>query len=157
GTTNSFYTDMDFSPTGQLYAATTSLMQIDPATGRTLSNRPLTFMGGPGSDLISGVTFNSSGEMYGIGNGNGNLWRIDLATAPAQVIGTSVLALFALEFGPGDRLFGVGFDLWDINPLNGAATRIGTVGGGALISGLDYADDGILYGVSNQITTDALY
>jgi hypothetical protein len=157
GRTNSFYTDIDFSPDGVLWSATTSLMQIDPATGLTYSNRPLRFVGGPGNDLISGVTFSSRGEMYGIGNGNGNLWRIDPGTATAQFVGSSQQALFALEFGPGDRLFGVGFGLWDIDPLTGAARPIGTVGGGALISGLDFAPDGVLYGVSNQITTDSLY
>jgi hypothetical protein len=61
GRTNSFYTDMDFAANGTLWAATTSLFQIDPATGLTLSSRSLTFSGGPGSDLISGVTFNSQG------------------------------------------------------------------------------------------------
>jgi hypothetical protein len=95
--------------------------------------------------------------MFGIGNGNGNLWRIDPVSATAQFVGSSGLALFAIEFGPGDRLFGAGFALWDLDPLTGMASQIGSVGEGALISGLDFASDGVLYGVSNQITTDSLY
>ena len=157
GNTNAFYTDFAFSPTGILVSATTSLFRIDPATGLRTSSTALQFIGGPGTDLISGVTFSPSGVMYGIGNGNGNLWVIDPVTARAQFIGSSGQSIFAVEFGPGGKLFGAGFNFWGIDPASGAATQIGRIAGAALIVALDYASNGLLYGVSNRITTDSLY
>jgi hypothetical protein len=95
--------------------------------------------------------------MYGIGSNNGNLWIIDPVTARAQFVGSSGQSIFAVEFGPGGKLFGAGFNFWGIDPASGAATQIGSIGGGALIVALDYASNGLLYGVSNQVTTDSLY
>ncbi len=157
GNTNDFLAGMDFSPSGVLYAASTTLKEVDPASGRASNVRNINFMGGPGFDILTGLTFSSAGDLYGIGNGNGNLWRIDLMTANAQFIGTAAQPLFALEFGPDDRLLGAGFDLWEIDPATAAATRIGAIAGSALITGLDYAPDGLLYGADSNITTDSLY
>jgi hypothetical protein len=156
GTMNSFYTDMDFSPSGVLYSATTSLMEINPATGLAYRKDPLTYIGAP-AEIISGVTFSSKGEMYGIGSNDGNLWRIDPVTATARFVGTSGQSIFALQFGPRDKLFGAGAELWNIDPSNGKAALIGPIGGNVLISGLDYAPDGVLYGNSDRFTTDSLY
>ena len=157
GTTNTFVAALDYAPSGILYGASTSLMEINPLTGRASNIRNINFQGGPGIDILTGLTFSSTGDLYGIGNGNGNLWRIDLGTAIAQFVGSSGRGLFSLEFGPGDRLFGAGFELVEINPMNGVATLIGSIGANALITALDFAADGQLYAADSNITTDSLY
>jgi hypothetical protein len=67
--------------------------------------------------------------------------------------------MFGLEFGPGGVLYGCGFNLFQINPNNGAATDLGrlVVGSNALFDDLDFTPDGVLYGVTSQITSDSLY
>jgi hypothetical protein len=160
GTTNAFLSSMDFSPSGVLYSASGSITEVDPATGLTTNQRPLTFTGGPiSSDIISGLAFSPTGVAYGSGNGNGNLWKIDVDTAVAEFVGSSGASFFSLEFGPGGVLYGADFNLYEVDPLTGNAINIGPIvtDSVSLFTGLDFADDGVLYGVTSDITSDSLY
>ncbi|UCG57584.1 MAG: PEP-CTERM sorting domain-containing protein [Phycisphaerales bacterium] len=158
GNTGGFLSSMDFSASGVLYAASGTLEEVDPATGLTSNRRSINFIGGPESDIITGLTFSSTQGLFGIGNGPpGNLWRIDPVSADAHFVGSSGEALFALEFGPDGTLYGAGHDLWEISTDDGSATLIGRVGDGALLTALDFAPDGLMYGASSDITSDALY
>ena len=150
------YLGMDSEPaTGTLWASCGSfLYTVDPATGRPLTTRSIN-----GSGDIFSISFAPDGTLYGLGNNNGNLYIIDTATATATFIGTSAQSIFGLEFGPGGVLYGCGFDLYQINPGNGAATDLGRLvtGRSALLTDLDFAPDGVMYGVTSQITSDSLY
>ena len=157
GNTDGFLASMDFSPSGVLFAASTFLEEVDPATGLTSNTRPIDFIGGPEDDIITGLAYSPSGELFGVGNANGNLWRIDPLTADAQFVGSSARAIFSLEFAADGTLYGAGFDLWEIAPSDGGATLVGPVGDGALIMALDFAPDGVMYGATYDLTTDALY
>jgi hypothetical protein len=157
GNTNDFLCSMDFSPSGTLYAASSSLKEVNPSSGIASNIRTINFVGGPGYDIITGLAFSTSNNLFGIGNGNGNLWRIDTVTANAYFVGSSGKPIFSLEFGPNGTLFGAGHDLWEISASDGEATLVGRIGGGALINALDFASDGVMYGASCNITTDALY
>jgi hypothetical protein len=157
-TTNSggFYAGMDLQPaTGTLWASSGSfLYTVDPATGRPLTTRSII-----GSSDVFHISFAPNGTLYGLGNGNGNLYFIDTATAKATLIGTSGQSLYGLEFGPGGVLYGCGFNLYRIDPSNGGATDLGRLvtGSSALFSDLDFAPDGQMYGVTGQSTSDSLY
>ena len=151
-----FYAGLDLQPlTGTLWGtAGVFLYTVDPATGRPLTTRSIN-----GSSDIFSISFAPDGTLYGLGNNNGNLYIIDTATATATFIGTSAQSIFGLEFGPGGVLYGCGFDLYQINPGNGAATDLGRLvtGSSALLTDLDFAPDGVMYGVTSQITSDSLY
>ena len=150
------YLGMDSEPaTGTLWASCGSfLYTVDPATGRPLTTRSIN-----GSSDIFNISFAPDGTLYGLGNNNGNLYIVDTATATARFIGTSAQSIFGLEFGPGGVLYGCGFDLYQINPGTGAATDLGRLatGSSALFGDLDFAPDGVMYGVTSQITSDSLY
>jgi len=157
GNTDDFLASMDFSPSGVLYAASDSLKEVDPATGLTSNRRSINFVGGPEDDILTGLTFSPSGELFGIGNGNGNLWEIDPVTADAEFAGSSGISIFSLEFGPDGTLYGAGFDLWEISTYDGSATMVGRIADGDLLVALDFAPNGVMYGASSNITADALY
>ncbi len=157
-TTNSggFYAGLDFQPTtGTLWGSSGSfLYTVDPATGRPLTTRSII-----GSSDIFHISFAPDGTLYGLGNANGNLYTISTATAKATLIGTSGQSIFGLEFGPGGILYGCGFDLYRIDPSNGGTTDLGRLvtGSSALFTDLDYAPDGVMYGVTGKTTSDSLY
>lgn len=157
GTSNGFFSSMDFSPWGVLYAASNVLYEVDPATGLASASRNINFIGGPGGDIITGLSFSASGELYGIGNNTGHLWKIDPVTADAQFVGTSSAPIFSLEFGPDGTLYGAGFDLWKISTSDGSGTLIGPIADFDLLIALDFAPNGVMYGASSQITDDSLY
>jgi DNA-binding beta-propeller fold protein YncE len=150
------YLGLDFEPaTGKLWASCGQFLYIvDPATGR-----PLTTLSINGSSDVFHISFAPDGTLYGLGNNNGNLYRIDTATATATFIGTSGQSMFALEFGPGGVLYGCGFDLYRIDPNTGAATDLGRLvsGGSALFNDLDFAPNGVMYGATSQTTSDSFY
>jgi len=154
--TGAFYAGMDFDPaTGTLWACSGSfLYTVNPATGRPLTTRQLT-----GSSDVFNLSVGPNGTLYGLGNGNGNLYQINTATAAAILIGSSGYGMFGLEFGPGGVLYGCGYDLFQIDVNTGAATDLGRLvpGIGALFSDLDLGPDGVMYGVTDQITSDSLY
>ena len=56
-------------------------------------------------------------------------------------------------------LYGAGFNLYEVDPATGIATNLGPIvtGTQALFTGLDFASDGVLYGVTSVITSDSLY
>lgn len=153
-----FYAGLDFQPaTNTLWAVAGSLLYtVNPATGRPLTTRLLSGVGG--SDIFS-LSFAPDGTLYGLGNGNGNLYTVDTLTATTSFIGTSNQSIFGLEFGPGGVLYGSGFDLYEINPANGAAVDRGPLvtGGFALLNDLDFAPNGVMYGVTGKTTSDSLY
>jgi len=152
-----FYAGMDFDPTtGILWACSGSfLYTVNPATGRPLTTRTI---GGSGGNIYN-LSFAPDGSLYGLGNGDGNLYRVDKATATATFLGTSSQGMFALEFGPAGVLYGAGFHLYQIDTSNGAATDLGNLAGGAtaLFTDLDFAPDGVMYGVTSLTTSDSLY
>lgn len=159
GTTagTSFFAAMDFSPDGVLWAAASFLYEVNPTDGSEISRRTIAYTSPPTNDIITGLSFSPSGELFGIGNGNGNLWRIDTDTAQAQFIGSSGASMFSLEFGGDGTLYGAGHNLYRINTANGSATLVGSIGGTPLINALDFAPNGVMYGASNDITDDSLY
>lgn len=157
GNTDGFLCSMDFSPSGVLYGASNFLYEVDPTTGLTSNTRIINFVGGPGEDILTGLTFSASGELYGIGNNTGNLWEVDPVTANAKFVGSSGKSIFSLEFGPDGTLYGAGFDLWKISTYDASATLVGSIGYGDLLVALDFAPNGMMYGASSAITADALY
>ncbi len=95
------------------------------------------------------ISFAPNGLLYGLGNGDGNLYLINPQTATATFIGSGGLGIFGLEFGPGGILYGCGVELYQIDPNTGAAADLGRLASGpvALFDDLDFAPNGVMYGV----------
>ncbi len=160
---NAFYAGLDAQPgTGTLYAAAGSfLYTVNPATGQPAS---MTSFTGDGAGDVYSLSFAPDGALYGLGNGDGNLYTVDPATAATQLVGTSNQFIFGLEFGPDGTLYGCGEDLYVIDPATGAATDRGQLlvsnAAFALFNDLDFAPDGTLYGITDSLSgnnTDSLY
>lgn len=87
------------------------------------------------------------------GQNSYSLWRVDLATGNATVVGPfgANLEVYGLSFSPSGVLYGIASDgldggqkLWTIDPATGAATLVGATGveDG---SGLSFTPDGRLW------------
>jgi len=89
-----FYAGMDFHPvTRALWASSGSfLYTVDPASGSPLTMRSIV-----GASDIYSVSFAPDGTLYGLGGNQGDLYKIDAATASATFIGTSGQTMFGLE------------------------------------------------------------
>ncbi len=157
--TGAFYAGMDAQPgTGTLYAAGGSfLYTVNPATGQYTSMT--TFTGDGAGDVFS-LSFAPDGTLYGLGNGDGTLYTVDPTSGDTTLVGSSGQFIFGLEFGPAGVLYGCGIDLYVIDPATGAATDRGpltTTGPLTLFNDLDFAPNGVMYGVTSALTTDSLY
>jgi hypothetical protein len=152
--TGHFYAGMDFQPTtGVLWAVSgTILYTIDPTTGSALTAHTIT-----GAPRIFNISFAPNGLLYGLDNGN--LYLIDPQTATATFIGFADLTIAGIEFGPGGVLYGCGGDLFQIDPNTGAALDLGRLVSGvvAYFVDMDFAPNGMLYGVTYNSTTNSLY
>ncbi|MBA3540522.1 MAG: hypothetical protein H0T79_13010 [Deltaproteobacteria bacterium] len=120
-----------------------------------------------GSDQITDIAINKSGEMLGISFGS--VYRIDPTTAAATRLSNALSGLFnGLSFVPADQLGRTGDDVlvatrnadgivFEINPMTGSTTEIGNMGAfsssGDLVSA---AGLGTLQTADNGISADVL-
>jgi PEP-CTERM motif len=167
-------TGLAFQPgTGALYGSTANssptssahLVLIDRSTGQ-VSDIGLFGVGATMSD----ITFTSDGTLYGWhAAGNHSLYRINLATGAATLVGTSdvssqfgggalAASLSGTIFATPDSATNPPGTLRTVDRTTGLTTYVGTLSGAPLMSGssiiinsMDFSSSGVLYGInSNQ-------
>ena len=131
-----------YATTGFGSGSGSDLITIDTTTGAG------TLIGPTGRTAISGLAFNSSGELFGYDTFAGEIVGISPSTGAAiSSVATSLISVDALAFNDSDVLFGVDAfnDLYTINVSTGAATLIGNTG--VVIAGMAFnPTDGTLWG-----------
>ncbi len=142
------YAGLEFAVFGRLYGAAhnvacgaSEFRILDPLTG---GNTPI---GPTGFGPLSGVAFHPrTSGLYALSSacaGPTNLYRIDITTGIASLIGPTGFRAGSLEFGPGGDLF-AGGDVMDggniyrVNPTTGFSSLLGPSGQPA-ITGLAMA------------------
>ncbi len=154
GNTNSFVPAMDYRPSnGVLYGASSSLDTVNAKTGHATTIAPL-------SDLMVSIAFSPTDQLYAVNNNSNTLFTLNpvtgatLTSVPLTVGGSSSVEIRGIDFAPDGTLYGVGFDLYTINPLTGVANRITPAGihitgnSSLLFDDIDYGPDGVLRGVT---------
>jgi len=80
-----------------------------------------------------------------VGDGDGTLGKVDVATGVATVIGQMGATMTDIAFDPSGNLWGITFgQLYQINPTTAAITLVGNMGG-ASKNALVFGADGTLY------------
>lgn len=140
------------SQTTDSSAANWGLVRFDssPVTGQSVR------VGRGG--LMFDMDFDAAGQLYAP-RGSTGLTRVNTTTGAQTLVGGWGLGgkiINAIAFAPNGALYGVDNEalntsLYAINKQTGLATRIGAVGN--YVFGLDFADDGTLYGASGEIFT----
>src|ERR1041385_5932059 len=89
--------------------------------------------------MLAAVTDSARGQLYGVENDTGNLYRISTANAALFLVGnTGASLLGSLEYRPANGfLYGIGSDplntgngnglLYRINPANASTTLVGSI------------------------------
>lgn len=125
--------------TGKLYGSTsvkdpnyTGLIEIDINTG---AGTPIgdNGWGLSGITVITNITVDSTGQMFGWWEGNDDLVGIDKTTGIATRVGESGIIFTAkngLDFDSSDTLYMVNIDgsIYTVNTITGAATLTGSIG-----------------------------
>lgn len=99
------------------------------------------------ADTLSSLAFSANGTLYGLGQGDGNLYTLDPTTGAMTLVGNAGISIGstvgALTFGINGTLYATFDDaLYSVSTTTGAATAIGdpNVGTGfASISGIAFA------------------
>ena len=151
-----------------LYGVSSDLKVIDLATGHATTVGPL-------PELMVGITFSPTGDLYVLANGNDTIYRIDQATGASlgwvPVSGTvhSMTGspfpgeLSAIEFGPDGVLYGIGYGLYAINPVTGLTDRLTPLGedvfppGDPVDNGFSEAFCGLDFGVDGKLRAISRY
>jgi Sulfatase-modifying factor enzyme 1 len=107
---------------------------------------------------LAAVTNSARGQLYGVENDTGNLYRISTANAALSLVGnTGASLLGSLEYRPSNGfLYAIGSDplntgntnglLYRINPANASTTLVGSIGPEHVFEGgLVIAPDGTAY------------
>jgi hypothetical protein len=104
------------------------------------------------TNLIYGITFDSSGQLWAVAIAGGALYKINKATAAATLVGTAgVGGILWMDIGfNGSTLYGVAgnpsMTLYTINTTTGAATSVAAVTGACTVTmGIGFGADGTLY------------
>ena len=147
-----FLEALALSPTGQLFGTDEfgNLFQLD----RT--NASATFIGNTGRGNIEGlhfrgnqligVDFNDTPTFFSINTSNAS--TANIVTTAANTGVTRAMTLLDMDTALSVTDFPADKALRSTNLLTGATTFRGNIGGGALqVGGLDFADDGNLYGL----------
>jgi RHS repeat-associated protein len=121
-------------PNGNVYLnndAGTTIVSCNPSTGAETSFKVALLGGPPAGGLNQDMILSPDGtKVYGIGNGNGDIQVIDVATSSVvDTISTNGFAVIAAAFVPGtSTLYGVFLELITIiNTATGAVTNINTL------------------------------
>ena len=133
--------------TATLYGvSSSSLLTIDKITGLE------TIIAANHAEL-TGIAFDSTGNLYGTGGPNQNdLLTIDKTSGDPLYVG-SVFGeqIVAIAFDETDTLYGIGTSsFFTINTSTGESTPIAPIAGGEYTS-LAFDDAGILYAVTNNV------
>lgn len=100
--------------------------------------------------LLSGVA--SAGPILWVGDGDGTLGTVDVATGSATVIGEMGLTMTDIAFDPFGNLWGITFgQLYQIDHSNAAITLVGNLG--TSLNSLVFGADGTLYAANNGLYT----
>lgn len=85
---------------------------------------------------------------------NSQLWLVDPDTGSQNLVGnTGVANLTDLALASNGDLLAVSLNqLYSVNPVNAESTAIGALANTSRMVGLDFAGDGLLYGVEQQAT-----
>ena len=98
--------------------------------------------------LLSGAA--SAGPLLWVGDGDGTLGYVDVATGNATVVGQMGATMTDIAFDPSGNLWGITFgQLYRINHANGVITLVGNLG--ASLNSLVFGADGTLYGANNGL------
>jgi hypothetical protein len=142
GTPLSNIEGLTFSPTGQLYAVSDTLlkvlMTIDRTTGVATVIGPLGGSAGLGDTgqgqynvLDLGLSFTCDGRLWLSSGATGSFWQVDPTNASTTKIGTLDATITGLT-ARGNQLFGAGAQndgsLYLINPATAQATVVGNYG-----------------------------
>jgi hypothetical protein len=134
---------LDVAPAGRFLAhSSSSLYQIDPAAPSSTAIGDIGFS-------VTDIAVTEDNMLWGITYDS--LLSIDYCTGIGRYVGNvgSTSTLNALVAAPGGVLFGADYsgDVWRIDPVTAAGTRIGNYGPGLHSSGdIAWGPDGLLYG-----------
>jgi CSLREA domain-containing protein len=158
-------TGLAFDPTSdQLYGVTSRNSGTDPSSLITIdrSTGAGTLVGSLGGccNVVADIAFDSSGQLYGWGEGPDDLVRIDRGTGLATVVGDSKLGSFgdAMSFDKNGKLYvaprGTGGKLYTASTSTGKVTSVITLAAGPFGSGYPlnagaFACDGTTFFASN--------
>jgi sugar lactone lactonase YvrE len=164
-----------FAPDGRLFGVvdtgTDSLVTIDPTTAAVTPIGPLNLPSG--NDVLNtGLTFGADGRLWmsagaSTGQTSFNEWY-ELDPATGQALGAGQVLLQGLVGDPNERVFALaarcdgaifGMDgdeqLYQIDPDAALATAIGAPANAVTIpSGIDFASDGALWGITFGANAD---
>jgi PEP-CTERM motif len=144
-----------------------NLVDVDPFTGACTNARNI------GIRVMGGIaTHPATGELFGLTTFSStpvsSLVRIDVSTGNATIVGPTGLPQLVegdLAFNPiNGFLYGVQDDgasgtqrnLFRINPMNGAATLVGNIGGAADYSALAFNSAGTLFTIDSAGSGNSL-
>lgn len=100
---------------------TGNLFSIDPSSGAVLA-----FIGQT-AEVMFDIAFDPSGNLYGV-DSTDNLYRIDVSTATATLIGSLGVFANSLEFRSDGALFAAGYNtIYSVNTSTGSATALLTL------------------------------
>jgi DNA-binding beta-propeller fold protein YncE len=116
-----------------------------------------TIVGNFGQGATYTLSFDHSGNLYGISNSwsNGTLVKIDQTTGHATTVSgsTGISNLMAMAFAPDGTLYSASWatnSLYKINSVTGAATLVGSLGFNNIMD-IDFDSHGNLYGLSDSL------
>ena len=83
--------------------------------------------------LLSVISAPASATLFGVDNGNGNLYTVSEATAALSLVGNTGFSSWAdIEFSPSGTLYGfttgISSNLYTIDPTTAATTFVGALG-----------------------------
>lgn len=94
----------------------------------------------------------SAAPVLWVGDGDGTLGTVDVATGTATVVGQMPVTMTDIAFDPSGNLWGITFtQLYQINPTTAAATLVGNLGTSA--NSLVFGADGTLYTANSSLFT----
>lgn len=148
-----FATGLDFSPDGStLYSASSSLREIDPSTGETISS--VDFEGGR---LFRSITVAPDGTIWA--SDAEGIYKVDAKTGGFDLLSSPAELLWGIEFAPDGRLFAGFANLYELSPDDGSVINdLGPLG--TFVTDFDFSDDGTLRAVSAvsaPVDSPALY
>jgi hypothetical protein len=142
---------LDFSPSGVLYGASSSLRIIDPSSGSTSTIGPI-YSATQSSILMLSIAFAPNGTLYG--TDGDSLYTINAKTGFATRVGHIPTYVWGIDFAPDGTLYGAEFDLVILDPATGQVLRnIGSLGVPSGVLDIDYAPDGFIYAVRYDTMT----
>jgi len=100
------------------------------------------------TQFISGATWTNDGRWLGCEFTTGDLYELDPDTGAMTLIGGGGDGLNGLAYDPvTEKLYGAGsYDFYEVDINTGAQTHIGAYGGSALMIGIAFDANGVLYG-----------